>query len=519
MNQTLHIFAKDTRRFLPEILILAALLIGQLGIHTYLCATGALNIFRNSDGSMRFIALIFFLLTFLIPVGWWLLITRVVQEERLVGDTQFWITRPYRWKNLLTAKLLFLAAFVDLMFLVVQCSMLVEEGFSPLAEMPKLLLNLLLITCLYLLPLISIAAITSSFARMTLTLLGALLAFGVAVAVASFLYGDNRLSTPIGDWILFALAMSICIAVVVIQYARRKVWLSRILLISFPMLICVIAWIAPDRRLMNRIYPVAAANMAASVHLSERLNTDGAPAPAVLAGNMTQNGKDYLLIGVPFQLTALAPGEGVVMAGVRATVEAPDGFRWSSPWQKLSDTYLPGDTKSAVNVNIPVAIYEKYKSMPVTLHLDLAYSRIQAGKSTTVPLSLEKFSVPGFGICSLRKDNAALNCRSAVYKPPLTLISANVSDYQHTVSGHVGGGSYWAGSLESDFSGASVLPSSDLNVFSFRGAGNAGGSLGGLPLGTPLTFTQYKQIGRAQSSLTLTNFHLPTQPQPQQQQQ
>jgi hypothetical protein len=519
MNQTLHIFAKDTRRFLPEILVLAALLIGQLGIHTYLCATGALNIFSNSDGSMRFIALIFFLLTVLIPVGWWLLITRVVQEERLVGDTQFWITRPYQWKSLLTAKLLFLAAFVDLMFLVVQCSLLVEEGFSPLAEMPKLLLNLLLITCLYLLPLISIAAITSSFARMTLTLLGALLAFGVAVAVASFLYGDNRLSTPIGNRILFALAMAICIAVVVIQYARRKVWLSRILLISFPVLICVIAWIAPDQRLMNRIYPVAAASVAASVHLSESLDTDGAPTPAALTGNMTQNGKDYLVIGLPFQLPALAPREGIVMAGVRATVEAPDGFRWSSPWQQLSDTYLPGATKSAVNFNIPVAIYEKYKSMPVTLHLDLAYSRIQAGSSTTVPFSREKFSVPGFGICSLRADHGVLNCFAAVHQPPLTLISANVTGYQHNGNGHVGWGSYWAGSLESDFSGATVLPYSNFDVSSFRGAESAGGSLMRLPLGTPLTFTQYKRIGRAQSSLTLTNFHLPTQQQPQQQQQ
>jgi hypothetical protein len=516
MNQTLHIFAKDTRRFLPEILVLLALLAGQFGIHTYLYATGAQNGLGNPNGSMRLAAGIFVLLSVLIPVGWWLLISRAVQEERLVGDTQFWLTRPYQWKCLLVAKLLFLAAFVDLTFLVVQCSMLAEEGFSPLAEMPKLLINLLLISCLYLLPLVAIATITSSFARMTLTLLGALLAFGVAVAIASFLYGSNAISTPIGDRILFALAMAICIAVLVIQYARRKVWLSRILLISVPVLVCVIAWIAPDQRLMNRIYPVAAAGVAASVHLSESLGGDGAPMPATWVGTGNQNGNEYRVVRLPFQLPALAPGEGIAMAAMRATVEARDGFRWSSPWQQLTGTYLPGDTGSAVYFDIPAAIYEKYKSMPVTLHLNLAYSRIQARKSTTTPLSRETFSIPGFGICSLRGKNGMLSCLSAVHQPPLTLISANISGHPPAGAGHVEAGSYWAGSLESDFSGANVLPSSDLIVTSFRGADNAGGVLRLLPPGTPVTFTQYKRSGRAQSSLTIQNFQMPEQQAPQQ---
>jgi hypothetical protein len=518
MNQTLHIFAKDTRRFLPEILILLALMAGQFGIHTYLFATSAQNAFGNSDGSVQVLTVIFFLLSVLIPVGWWLLISRVVHEERLVGDTQFWITRPYQWKSLLTAKLLFVAAFVDLTFLVVQCSMLAEEGFSPLAEMHKLLLNLLLITLFYLLPLTAIAAITSNFARMTLTLLGALLAIGVAVAIASLLHGPT-ISMRIGNRILFALAMAICIAVVVIQYARRKAWLSRILLVSIPVLVCVLAWIAPDQRLMNRIYPVAAAGVAASVHLSESLDADGAPTPTALTGTTNQNGNEYRIVLVPFQLSALAPGEGIVMEGLRTTVEAPDGSRWSSPWQPFGGTYLPGDTQSVVNFDIPVAVYEKYKSLPVTLHLDLAYSRIQAGESTTVPLSREKFSIPGFGICALRQEYGALKCFSAVHQPPLTLISTNLPGRPHAANVHVDQGSYWAGSIENKTSGANIIPSVDFSVTSFRGADNAGGILRLLQPGTPITFTPYQRIDRAQSSLTLTNFHLPTQQEPQQPQQ
>ena len=86
------------------------------------------------------------LLTVLIPVSWWLLIARVIHAETLVGDRQFWLTRPYEWKKLLGAKALFLAVFLYLPLLIAQCLLLFRAGFHPLSFIPGLLFNLLLIT-------------------------------------------------------------------------------------------------------------------------------------------------------------------------------------------------------------------------------------------------------------------------------------------------------------------------------------------------------------------------------------
>ena len=52
------------------------------------------------------------MLKFLVPQMWLVLISRVVHDEGLVGDRQFWITRPYPWQILLTAKLAFIFAFI-----------------------------------------------------------------------------------------------------------------------------------------------------------------------------------------------------------------------------------------------------------------------------------------------------------------------------------------------------------------------------------------------------------------------
>ena len=82
----------------------------------------------------------------LVPVSWWLLISRAVHAEALVGDRQFWITRPYEWKSLLAAKLLFLAIYIYASILLAQCALLRAAGFHPLSYMPGLLYNLLLLT-------------------------------------------------------------------------------------------------------------------------------------------------------------------------------------------------------------------------------------------------------------------------------------------------------------------------------------------------------------------------------------
>jgi len=66
----------------------------------------------------------------LLLLTWWFLIVRAVQSEALPGDRQYWITRPYEWKKLLAAKLLFIGVFVHLAAFVDDAFLLTRAGFN-----------------------------------------------------------------------------------------------------------------------------------------------------------------------------------------------------------------------------------------------------------------------------------------------------------------------------------------------------------------------------------------------------
>src|SRR5687768_13366660 len=46
----------------------------------------------------------------LLPLAWCHLVMLMVHQEPLVGDRQFWVTRPYSWRSLIAAKAMFAVA-------------------------------------------------------------------------------------------------------------------------------------------------------------------------------------------------------------------------------------------------------------------------------------------------------------------------------------------------------------------------------------------------------------------------
>ena len=163
MKQILHIFSKDVRRLWIEILlslVVIALFVWVIPKGWLSGPIWVLNPYQQIAG----------LVDLLLPVSWGLLIARLIHGEVLVGDRQFWITRPYEWPKLLAAKALFVALFVYLPFLLMGVAILLEAGFNPLSYTPGLLYRLFLISLVFFH--LGPAAVTSNLVRMVLTLLG-----------------------------------------------------------------------------------------------------------------------------------------------------------------------------------------------------------------------------------------------------------------------------------------------------------------------------------------------------------
>ena len=515
MNQTLHIFLKDMRRFWAEIFVSLAVTAALIGVCIVL--HGSAN--NVQDLHTQVFATLAGLLMVLVPAGWWVVITRVIHSERLVGDTQFWITRPYVWNRVLSAKLLFILAFLCVPFFVAQCIILAVAGFAPQLYIPGLLYNLLLLTGTVILPLAAIATVTSNFARMTLTLLGVFLGFIAVIALSSVnpVFRDDPLASHLIGRLCFILAALVFSTAIVLQYALRRVWLSRGLLLALPVLLYAASFIASryNQANMDRVYPISPTGASIRFSYTPKTWNSGTSYSSELAGPMVP-------VEVNLSVAGLGEGDAFLVDSVRGEVTAPNGSHWSSSWQPISAQPLrPGEGSFASSFLMPLADYNKFKSLPLHVHFTLALTQAHAGKASSIPMQMERFAVPAFGVCAAQTGWApvfgqvtGINCVSALRQPPLTYISTRWSDAPCSAArtgpdeGVLGTG--WAGSLDRNPSEIGISPIVDTHVnLSNTQMENGTNEMRSLCAVTPITFTQYSLVGRTQTSVDVDGFYLP----------
>ena len=514
MNQTQHIFAKDARRFWAEIALSVAITVAFVFLGPY----EWIGRYEPQDQSLIILAQ---LLAVLVPVSWWVAVTRVVHEERLVGDTQFWLTRPYVWTSLLAAKVAFVLAFLYVPLFLAQLALLAEAGFAPLAYLPGLLYNHLLITCLIALPLAAIASVTSSFARMTLTLLGILAGFIAFLAFSSLadFYWTTGEGGPLENRISIALVLVVLAIAIVLQYARRTVWSSRGLLIALPLLLLAVGFSASkyEQTRIDRIYSTAQTG----VPIRLTYSPDDA---SYETSRFEASPRAQIPIKIRLAESGVSDGFLVLIDAVRVELKAPDGSHWESQWQSGGGyKFLPGELTFSPTFQMPIAEFQRFQGAPLSVHLAFAISNAQAGKVTNLPLAPQRFSVPDFGVCSPQDGwtgelghTTGIACVFALREPPLTYISTHWSNSQcaGAASPPDGGmlGTAWVGALDREPAQLGISPVVDPNIsLSNRQHNNEHNEneLRYLCPGTPITFTQYARVGRMQTSVDLQPFSLP----------
>lgn len=341
MNRILAIFRKDARHLWPQ----AALLIVLMALSAAFDPTYS----RVRVSYYEFFAIL------ILPVACWLVIVSAIHEEKLPGDRQYWLTRPYSWKELLAAKLLYIAVFVNLPLLVCHVAIFLAVGL-PLAEQwPALLWRQVFFTAFYILPAVALASITRTIGRMVAA--GLLVIAGFVLFRGAFMVLVRRpmmIAGPSGDLTAIlraALLIAGVSAIVALQYARRRTALAAgltaalataLLLPAFAGLATSSARTAlsleldPERR--SAVIPDADQNLA-TLEFPVRLN----PAPAgvlldrariagiriddavgrhkllrVLDGQLhdLENGRGWLSVFTDSTLLLGAGGRQVVLSGV-----------------------------------------------------------------------------------------------------------------------------------------------------------------------------------------------------------
>ena len=500
MSQVLHIFKKDVRYLWPEVLASLVVTAIFVKIYPHTWATG----YQTS----RLPNVVANIVTVLVPVSWWVMTTRLIHSEPLVGERQFWITRPYQWPKLLAAKALFLVAFLYTPFLIAQSLLLREGGFHPSSYLLGLFFNLFLITLILLIPIAAVATVTSGFAKAVLWLLSVVVYIAGLAAVGGLLFPSDDPTTYGGSIVFFVLG-SLCVAAIILQYATRNVRLARWLLVAAAATVAVTVFPWPGSALVRLEYPPTSANVPPPAHLE--FSSDSSL-------RVTSYGSDEkeLLLQFPLAVSGVAAGTAVRADAVAVTITAPNGLHWSSYLQYDGQYFTSGESTSTVGVKVNRAFLEKVKDLPAQVRITWVVSRMRAGATRKAVVDNEEFTIPNGGICPRRDDDYSsyVACRFPMRQPRLTNFTAMLSrlpcsERPSSPADTLVPASGWMGSLDNapaDFGITSVwLSSLYFQIFKVETPSNRTF----LCPGNPISFTEYLLVDKSQIDLLIPEVRLP----------
>ena len=409
MRQTLHIFKKDVRHlwFETAVAITAAAAFAFTGARRALWLVDPVT---NRTAAWTMVLI-------LLPLAWWTLIARVIHDEGLTGDRQFWITRPYSWKSLLGAKALFIFVFINLPMFLADVTIVRAYGLHPLgAELPGLLWSQLLLAIVFILPIAALSALTAGFVQ----LIFAILAPCVVVLVAAIVAPETVLAGFWGstDWVrtycLFLVISVAAPAILVWQYSTRKTASARVLAVASGILavlgMTLIPWSAAFK-IESWLSKKKVEQPLARVDFDSRSKW---LTRAVMEG-------DRVRVELPLNITALPTDTVAKPEGFSVQLQAPDGTIWHADQAPLRYASNMGQEFS-LQLTVDGAFYRKVKDEPMTVRGSLYLTVFGNRRSALVPFGERSVPVPHVGVCAASEGANRrpyfLICSSAFRFPP-----------------------------------------------------------------------------------------------------
>jgi hypothetical protein len=387
MRIILHILLKDLRRHWREIVLFFAVTAGWAyqQAHPY-----TLLWLRQKE-----------LLPILLFLLWFFITIRVVQGEALVGDREFWPTRPYRWGQLMAVKALLLVLCLNGALAVAQIYLLAKAGIPVNAQLIPGLLYLQLEFALFLtFPAAVLAAVTESIVQWVLAVIG----LGLFIMVVAWLpwsklpvtlSGCEGTSTVLGFLIIVpALAVTL-----LLQYARRRVWLARLVLILAVLFVPVVIAVSSSSWMRSIAYPRYFGE--APIHQAFNNGAD-----VTRAYDLTDGVISFVLsdatIRIPITISSNSSDTYIQVEGKRVILDGDNGWHWESAWSRESYSLKGHDNSFNLDFQMPAHLAREMAAKHPTAKVEWALSVYQLGAPLRIVNSSGRLNLPGGGVCPSR---------------------------------------------------------------------------------------------------------------------
>ena len=421
MSQILHIFRKDARHHWPEIVISLALLV--------IYATLQPRTWTEQQYNREFLDTFIHYLPGILILSWVFLIVRIVQGETLVGDRQFWITRPYEWHGLLAAKLLSVFVFFHLPLFIAQIVLLYVAKFPVMSSIPGLLCVHALFVFALVLPSFTIGSVTSGIGQTALALLIVCVVF-VGFAYLSTVLPDSDIGIDSPDTAYGLLYGATCVAVILIQFNYRRTVAARLIIgaVAAAMIATSIVW--PFLFSATDAFPPPKPNapLPAQFSLDQNLIFGGSD------GEEFRSYRDDVELEFPIQISGLAAKTLAELRAAKLDLDLPTGEHWTSHWQSVYHNISFGRTRDWPNIKMKRSVFDRFKSSAVRARLTFGFNVYELGTTPQTVLTADRINYPGGGRCLNEISRDSLRCFSALKQPGPLFIAADLPNSSCAVS-------------------------------------------------------------------------------------
>jgi hypothetical protein len=394
MRTILHVFKKDVRRLWKEIAVTLLLLADLAWMDRWRT--------DSTPGSTEG------WLNLLLPLAWAFLIARVIHEDPLLGDRQFWVAMPVSGPSLITAKALFALAFIHAPDLAADAAILAARGFRPSAYLPALFWKQFLLIVALTLPGVALAALVRNVAQF---MLAAIAAGAVAVFVSGGLtFGPPFPASP--DNVRLGLALAplalASFAVIALQFVRRWTRVSRTVAITAALASAMLyEWLPVESTAAVRCAVSPADAMSSDIRIQL--------APEEALGMIYQSAIGSLVV-VPIRISGIPTGLTTFFKHVNLEIESPEGKHYSTTRSSASQAMESREFFAGASVGprgfalirprqdslrlwINQKIYDAIKKGPVRIRGAMTAEFYRAGSPTRMRTKMSS-EVPGVGRCT-----------------------------------------------------------------------------------------------------------------------
>jgi hypothetical protein len=349
-----HIFKKDFRLLWPLVLIVA---LAEALDDTMWVTVG---IFLEPISLRRISAN----LSAGLVIGIVALIVSAVHQDTLPGDRQDWLVRPIRRRDMILAKILFVLLAVHAPYLLMDLAHGMSMGFPFWDSLSAAFARGIHLLWVFSLPVLAIAAITSTLVEVVGALMVialALIAFITVIQVSTPAFAEHTFSGMSSHWLMLQLwsAGGLVAAVVVIplQYFRGPTMVARAIALGTLLLLPIVSaaipwsaafaveqWLSPD--------PAAARQVAIAFD----------PSLGRLALKPDTPKKEDS-VWLPIRLSGLQPNAIVLNVRTIVRIIGQDGAILYSGWS-VGDNVQNGSSVSSIDAFPPQTLIRRHHRQP-----------------------------------------------------------------------------------------------------------------------------------------------------------